>query len=78
MIENDLSAHHTDHMIETLCCEPFEKSMYWCGYPTGGNRKTGLVAIERTYSFFLRTTGTNDGLLPDTVTVNGRVCTVGE
>ena len=56
--------------------EPFEKSMYWCGYPTGGNRKTGLVAIERTYSFFLRTTGTNDGLLPDTV--NGRVCTVGE
>lgn len=52
--------------------------MYWCGYPTGGNRKTELVAIERTYSFFLRTTGTNDGLLPDTVTVNGRVCTVGE
>ena len=58
--------------------EPFTKSSYWCGYPTGGDRKTELVAIERTYSFFLRTTGTNDGLLPDTVTVNGRVCTVGE
>lgn len=58
--------------------ETFTKSSYWCGFPTGGNRKSELVAIERTYSFFLRTTGMNDGLLPDTVTVNGIVCTVGE
>lgn len=68
----------TSEEADIAAFEPFTQSMYWCGYPTGGSRSTELVAIERAYSFFLRTTGTNDGLIPDTVTVNGRVCTVGE
>lgn len=52
----------------------FEKSSYWCGYPMGGNRLTETVGIERTFTFFLRTTGKNDGTLPSTLTVNGMPC----
>lgn len=74
----ELDPEKTAAETDIAVFEPFSKSMYWCGYPTGGSRSSELVAIERTYSFFLRTTGTNDGLLPETVTVNGRVCTVGE
>ncbi len=64
--------------IDVLTFEPFEKASYWCGYPKGGNRKTETVGIARTFSFFLRTTGKNDGTLPETLTVNGKLCRVGE
>ncbi len=58
--------------------KPFELKSYWCGYPTGGNRKTETVAVERTYSFYLRTTGKNTGTLPSAITINGISCVVGE
>ncbi len=57
---------------------PFDVKTYWCGYPTGGKRTTETSAIERTYSFHLRTTGRNNSALPETVAVNGFNCTVGE
>jgi len=63
---------------DVLSFEPYEKASYWCGYPKGGNRKTDTIGIARTFSFFLRTTGKNDGTLPETLTVNGKLCRVGE
>lgn len=53
---------------------PFTRTSYWCGYPMGGNRLTETVAIQRTYTFFLRVTGKNDGTLPTDLTVNGLTC----
>ncbi len=61
-----------------LTFEPFEKATYWCGYPENGNRKEDTVGIQRTYSFTLRTTGKNDGTLPETLILNGLFCAVGE
>ncbi len=57
---------------------PYRLTAYWCGYPTDGNRKEDTVTVERTYSFFLRTTGKNDGSLPESLKINGRDCAVGE
>lgn len=56
----------------------FQKTTYWCGYPDGGNRTSETVGIARTYSYFLRATGKNDGTLPKTVTINEIACVVGE
>ncbi len=56
--------------------EPFTKSYYWCGYPNGTNRKSTTVAVEREYTFYLRVTGGNDGILPSTVIVNGMDCMI--
>ncbi len=55
---------------------PFEKSSYWCGFPTGGSRKNDTVAIERKYSFYLRVTGKSGGNLPAEITVNGMKCVI--
>ncbi len=57
---------------------PFEKETYWCGYPTGGDRKNETIALKRTYSFHLRTTGKNTGTLPSSVVINGVPCEIGE
>ncbi|MBQ7125276.1 MAG: leucine-rich repeat domain-containing protein [Clostridia bacterium] len=57
---------------------PFEMKSYWCGYPKNGNRKNDTVAIERTFSFSLCTTGNNLGTLPNYLTINGFNCAVGE
>ena len=62
---------------EIIPFKPFIKTSYWCGYPDGGSRKTDSSAICRTWSFFLRTTGRNDGSLPETLFVNGQFCSVG-
>ncbi len=50
---------------------------YWCGLAPLGYYKKNTVAIERSYSVFLRTTGKNLSL-PENVTVNGIYCSVGE
>ncbi len=63
---------------DILSFKPFEKVSYWCGYPDSGSRKEDIVGIQRTFSFFLRTTGRNDGTLPEALTVNGLSCSVGE
>ncbi len=62
--------------LEISGFEPISKSYFWCGYPQNGNRKNETVGIERTYSFFLRVTGTNDGTLPETVIINGMSCVI--
>lgn len=64
--------------VDILAFEPFEKTSYWCGYPEGGTRQEDTVGIQRTYVFSLRTTGKNDGTLPETLTLNGFSCSVGE
>ncbi len=56
--------------------ESFSQSYYWCGYPSWTNRKNTTVAIERTYTFYLRVTGGNDGTLPFKINVNGMECAV--
>ncbi len=63
---------------DCLNFEPFERHYFWCGYPDGGNRKEETVGIQRTYTFLLRTTGKNDGTLPEILTINGLTCAVGE
>lgn len=75
----DVDFFDVDEYAEALAVkgfEPISKSYFWCGYPEGGNRKNETVGIERTYSFFLRVTGKNDGTLPETVIINGMTCEV--
>ena len=57
---------------------PFDVTTYWCGYPSDGNRKDDTVAVERVYSFLLRTSGRNNSALPESITINGFNCIVGE
>ncbi len=75
---NEVDADAEAGNVSVIGFSPFERKSYWCGYPTGGNRKTETVAVERTYSFYLRTTGKNTGTLPQTVMINGISCAVGE
>jgi len=77
----DVDTFDMDKLIaktDLLAFEPFEKVSYWCGYPEEGNRKDDTVGIKRTFAFSLRTTGKNDGTLPETLTLNGLSCAVGE
>ena len=77
----DVDTFDMDKLIaktDLLAFEPFEKVSYWCGYPEEGNRKDDTVGIKRTFTFSLRTTGKNDGTLPETLTLNGLSCAVGE
>lgn len=74
----DINTVDTDKIIaETsiLDFDPFTRTSYWCGYPTGGDRRTQTVGIERTFSFYLRVTGKNDGTIPSSFSVNGMPCT---
>lgn len=77
----DIDAFNPDVKAEETSVDgftPFELTSYWCGYPKDGDRKKDTVAIERTFSFFLRTTGKNIGTLPESVVINGFSCAIGE
>ncbi len=73
---NFFSYEEVASSTDVIGFEPFTKSYYWCGYPNGTNRKSTTVAIEREYTFYLRVTGGNDGILPSTVKVNGMDCMI--
>lgn len=67
-------AEQIERETEILGFKDFTKATYWCGYPEGSDRKNTAIAIERLYTFYLRTTGKNDGSLPPIITVNGVRC----
>ncbi len=76
----DVNYFVADEVVDTLDVAhftPFTQSFLWCGYPDEGNRKEDTVGIERLYTFSLHTTGINDGTLPESITINGMSCRVG-
>ena len=77
----DLDVFEVDTELDSIVVAefaPYEKISYWCGYPSGGNRALETVGIQRTWSFFLRASGKNEGELPALITVNGMSCRVGK